>query len=550
MRKLNLLFILILSISLLTSCNRNISISKNEPSSIPSDNNHQIIIDKDDNVFEFVGTGIFFSDTAEQNGYVYEDDRETWKDTIEEKFKIELEIDSIYDEYIEELLPGSYYHYTNSQYEYLKELIETNQISGLFRLLNPELLPLLIEDNLIMPISPYLENNNNWGSIPAMMKEVYSYDGVTWGIPTSSSTSCFSRYYREDWLNKLNMDVPYTINDFYDVLKAFTYDDPDGDGLNNTRGADRFYYPIGLQDIFTAYDARPNPEGEFLPTLNPNSGVWEDSVIKPEYKEAMTFIIACEQEGVLAISEFTDNKIDFQRGISGSFGSNKSYESAALSIAKYIPSDSEPSIVYTPGLVHNIDKNLCGVYTKYYSPYVLLSSSKHPYSSLNILVDVFMADKQGYLLGAYGPEDYFVQNGDVIVYKTYTYNDKNHPFAFPGIMNSSPFYSIIPVPDFNYNKETDEYTAHNRYDRFAALKENDLCYEIPLKAISPDYGIDDAQMRLLSNMSRNMISWVLDSGQDLDYVITQYRNQAKIIGMQEFLDEQNEKLGKPSTQQY
>lgn len=544
------IFIIVVALSLLPSCDGKRKEPESDSDGITSDNGYQIIIDEKDNVFEFVSRNIFFSDDLAQNGYSYEQDLENWVSTIKTKFGIELEIHSLFDDESAGLLPSSTYNYTEKQYEYLKNIIETNQISGLLRILNPELLPRLIEDGLIIPISPYLANNGNWDDLPADIKRIFSFSGETWGIPTSSSTKCFSRYYREDWLENLEMDVPYTIDDFYDVLKAFTYDDPDGDGLDNTRGADRFFHPIGLQDIFTAFDARPNPEGDFLPTLNPNSGVWEDSILKPEYKEAMEFLIACEEEGILARSEYKDNLLDFQRGISGSFGDYRGFEHAASTIARYVSGDSKPGIVYTPGLIHNIDKNLCGVFTTYGSPYVLLSSTVHPYSTLNTLVNIFISDEEGYLLGKYGPADYYTRSDEIVAYKTYQYNSKHYPYDGPNIMYYSPFYNDIAIPDYMIDKNTDEYMTHNSMDRFASLEKNDLCYEIPFDALYPDYGIEEARIRFLNNMSRNMISWVLDSGMDLDSVIEQYRSEAKKMDMQDFLDEQNKKLGKLSQQHY
>jgi hypothetical protein len=68
--------------------------------------------------------------------------------------------------------------------------------------------------------------------------------------------------------------------------------------------------------------------------------------------------------------------------------------------------------------------------------------------------------------------------------------------------------------------------------------------------MDPDYGIDASQIESLGNLSWNLVGWVLDGVTDLDSAIVQYRKQAKIIGMQRFLHEQNEKLGVSSDQTY
>lgn len=41
---------------------------------------------------------------------------------------------------------------------------------------------------------------------------------------------------REDWMENLGLEAPETAEDLYDILYAFTYNDPDGNGVNDTWG--------------------------------------------------------------------------------------------------------------------------------------------------------------------------------------------------------------------------------------------------------------------------------------------------------------------------
>ncbi len=43
-------------------------------------------------------------------------------------------------------------------------------------------------------------------------------------------------YFRKDWLAKVGMEIPTTWDEFYEVCKAFTLNDPDGNGANDTYG--------------------------------------------------------------------------------------------------------------------------------------------------------------------------------------------------------------------------------------------------------------------------------------------------------------------------
>ena len=72
---------------------------------------------------------------------------------------------------------------------------------------------------------------------------------------------------RDDWMKKLNLSAPQTLDDFVNICEAFTTQDPDGDGKNDTYGlaVSKNLYDtpssstgLGLTDlIFNAYHAYP-----------------------------------------------------------------------------------------------------------------------------------------------------------------------------------------------------------------------------------------------------------------------------------------------------
>lgn len=61
---------------------------------------------------------------------------------------------------------------------------------------------------------------------------------------------------RTDWLDNVDLDMPTNLDEFYDVLKAFTEDDPDQDGEDDTYGltASVITYKSTFASIFGAYD--------------------------------------------------------------------------------------------------------------------------------------------------------------------------------------------------------------------------------------------------------------------------------------------------------
>lgn len=137
---------------------------------------------------------------------------------------------------------------------------------------------------------------------------LYSVDGKVYSVPDAKvdlSRFCLMAY-RQDWLDKLGIKAPETLDEFTEVMKAFTFDDPDGNGVNDTYGyigitgnADWAFSPI-----FAAFGTYP--------------GIWyakEDGTvtrgeIEPETKEALIYIKELYDLGVIDPEWMT---IDFEQ---------------------------------------------------------------------------------------------------------------------------------------------------------------------------------------------------------------------------------------------
>ncbi len=87
------------------------------------------------------------------------------------------------------------------------------------------------------------------------------YDGKNYGLPNLNNTHEERAVvvYRKDWLDKVGMDVPETLDDLHDVLLAFTKEDPDGNGKNDTYGYNlsSTQFQGYFDDIFGAYGVLP-----------------------------------------------------------------------------------------------------------------------------------------------------------------------------------------------------------------------------------------------------------------------------------------------------
>lgn len=90
----------------------------------------------------------------------------------------------------------------------------------------------------LMPLDQLLEDYapNTMGYVPEKLWPYMQADGVTYAIPTERIPQKNNLYIRQDWLDKLNLPVPQTLEELRDVMKAFVEQDPDGNGINDTYG--------------------------------------------------------------------------------------------------------------------------------------------------------------------------------------------------------------------------------------------------------------------------------------------------------------------------
>ena len=179
---------------------------------------------------------------------------------------------------------------------------------------------------VIIPINDYLD------SAPNFMK--YTYD-VSWdnlrimgderifGMPRSTIMRNDGYYIREDWLNNVGLEIPedhaFSLDEFEEVLRRFTEEDPDQNGKDDTFGMlatvtkDKVFMPM-LTDQFGVLGWQ-KVAGEDHPYMN-----LQYSRTSPAYKEALAFTAKLFKAGYLNPAGLTGpaNAVeDFHRGTSG-----------------------------------------------------------------------------------------------------------------------------------------------------------------------------------------------------------------------------------------
>ncbi|MDQ0207652.1 extracellular solute-binding protein [Alkalicoccobacillus murimartini] len=148
-----------------------------------------------------------------------------------------------------------------------------------------------VRDGAFWDLTDYLDDYENL-KINDIVKENVSIEGRIYGIPRARPLGRNAVVIRKDWLENVGMDMPETIDDFYDVLKAFTEDDPDGNGENDTYGMAISEHEEPWNIMQTWFGA-PNKwgfddNGELIPDFTTD-----------EYREALEWFNQIYDEGLI-----------------------------------------------------------------------------------------------------------------------------------------------------------------------------------------------------------------------------------------------------------
>ena len=142
-----------------------------------------------------------------------------------------------------------------------------------------------------------------WAENPRYKKDAIAADGHIYMIPNYNdyfNLSCSQGYYiRKDWLKKLGLKEPKTVDELYVVLKAFKEQDPNGNGKKDEvplflRANINRKIMMALTDIFKAQFTWYEKNGE--PVFGP---------AEPEYREAMKNLAKWYKEGLIDQELFT-----------------------------------------------------------------------------------------------------------------------------------------------------------------------------------------------------------------------------------------------------
>ncbi|CAM3377884.1 extracellular solute-binding protein [Marinicrinis lubricantis] len=141
-------------------------------------------------------------------------------------------------------------------------------------------------------VTDYLDDYPNLSMANPVVLNNSSIDGRNYGVYRTRTLGRMGVTINKDWMEAVGMDAPKTIDEFYELLKAFKEQDPDQDGKDDTYGIVITKY-AGPWDIMQVWFGAPNGWGE------DENGNLVPAHETPEYMEALKFFRKLYDEGLV-----------------------------------------------------------------------------------------------------------------------------------------------------------------------------------------------------------------------------------------------------------
>ncbi|CAM4057158.1 sugar ABC transporter substrate-binding protein [Lederbergia lenta] len=174
-----------------------------------------------------------------------------------------------------------------------------------------------IRDGQFWEVGPYLDEFPNLKNLNETVLKNTAVDGKIYTLYQGRPLSRQGLIYRKDWAEKLGISEPTNIEEFYEMARAFTEDDPDGNGKKDTFGiTDRSDLIYGAFKTVSSWHGAPNGWGEKDGQLLPE-------FMFEEYVNTMDFFKDLRDEGYInqdfPVTSKEDQQSFFKNGTAGMY---------------------------------------------------------------------------------------------------------------------------------------------------------------------------------------------------------------------------------------
>ena len=352
----------------------------------------------------------------------------------------------------------------------------------------------LVKQGLIAPV------DDLYAKMPIRTKVQYdadsiaftTVDGKSYGLASPGSIAKNEGILiRKDWLDKLGLPVPKTTEEFFTVMKAFTYNDPDGNGKNDTYGYGAF---IEINNYEEGLGRRLDPWfGAFgvAGTWNLTKDNFGLNVRKSAYYDAMAFVKRMVDEGVMDPNWLAYKKDDFRAAWKqGRFGIMREQNAAYAATSNYAPFDKNfPNgewLAIDPPMGPKGDASV-GVYTKAFRIYALSDKVTDAKKDAIARLLEWMSSDEGYYLLGWGVEgvNYTLQDGIPVADGV-----PDAEYAFTGA-KGQPITQLRNMVFYNGKIElTSRYPTYVTAVSGKTMSALDVLFDFQSRAWTPNVGAD------------------------------------------------------------
>lgn len=170
---------------------------------------------------------------------------------------------------------------SSSYGERLNASLASNSLSDIVTLaqINDTTIREAMKSGMFWNVEPYLKDYKNLSQISEARLEAARFNGEIYGVPLQKPIARYGVAVRKDWLENLGLEVPHTIADLEKVIQAFSEDDPDGNGQDDTVGLCDRKEITGFKNLIGFFGAGNQfalEDGKIVPAF-----------MQSEYKETM-----------------------------------------------------------------------------------------------------------------------------------------------------------------------------------------------------------------------------------------------------------------------
>lgn len=319
-------------------------------------------------------------------------DKSFSKDYIEEKTNTELEITQVTTKELENKL---------------NIILASGKRPDIMNFYTDAMEDKLAKGGALLPLNEYFDKYPELKA--SRTEEVWNTmrhdDGNIYAIGYSTARPLSIIAYRKDWLDKFGMEVPTTLDEYYEFAKKVALEDPDGNGKNDTFAMGGYSRVDKFMDhIFGAYGVLPNYWME-------KDGQIVNGSVQPEIKEALKYLKKLYDEKIIDPEFVTDNSSRWKTKVkAGTFGAGETKihlfdkNNFQNYYAPFIQKNPEGEFVYGPVLQGGCDSPI-GVRTESAKGWVrtgISSECKDVDAALRLLA--WAASEEGNKFVNYGVE--------------------------------------------------------------------------------------------------------------------------------------------------